>query len=80
MVSCDSILLFRSIVAIDGYIIPKGSTIISNMVSMHKNPEFYPDRPEEFVPERFMNSLGTSVNASKGKVEDRDHFNFGWGR
>ncbi|KAG2210501.1 hypothetical protein INT47_002443 [Mucor saturninus] len=67
-------------IVVDGYIIPKGATIISNMVSMHKNPEFYPDRPEEFVPERFINALGTSVAASKGKVEDRDHFNFGWGR
>lgn len=50
------------------------------MTSMHKNSDFYPDRPNEFVPERFMDSLGTSVAASAGKVEDRDHFNFGWGR
>lgn len=68
------------LVEIDGYIIPKGTTIISNMTSMHKNSDFYPDRPNEFVPERFMDALGTSVAASAGKVEDRDHFNFGWGR
>ncbi|KAI7896202.1 cytochrome P450 [Mucor mucedo] len=67
-------------IEVDGYIIPKGATIISNMMSMHKNPEAYPDRPNEFVPERFMNALETSSAASKGKVEDRDHFNFGWGR
>ncbi|KAG2205811.1 hypothetical protein INT47_003994 [Mucor saturninus] len=67
-------------IEVDGYIIPKGATIIPNMMSMHKNSEFYPDRPDEFVPERFMNALETSSAASKGKVENRDHFNFGWGR
>ncbi|KAI7896199.1 cytochrome P450 [Mucor mucedo] len=67
-------------IEVDGYIIPKGVTITSNMMSMHKNSEFYPDRPDEFVPERFMNALEMTDAASKGKVEDRDHFNFGWER
>ncbi|KAI7896201.1 cytochrome P450 [Mucor mucedo] len=67
-------------IEVDGYIIPKGATIISNMISMHQNSEFYTDRPNEYVPERFLEKLETSSASSKGKVEDRDHFNFGWGR
>lgn len=72
--------LFFSIVELDGYVIPKGASVITNMVSMHKNPDVYPDRPNEFLPERFMNALETTLAASNGKIEDRDHFNFGWGR
>ncbi|GAA5812331.1 hypothetical protein MFLAVUS_005782 [Mucor flavus] len=64
---------------IDGYIIPKGATIISNMDSMHKQSKLYPE-PEKFMPERFINNLKTMQAAANGKLEDRDHFNFGWGR
>lgn len=63
----------------DGYIIPAGASIISNMGSMHKNPDFYAD-PERFYPERFMNNPRTMQAAANGKIEERDHFNFGWGR
>ncbi|KAG2229318.1 cytochrome P450 [Thamnidium elegans] len=64
---------------IDGYIIPKGATIISNMDSMHKQSKLYPE-PEKFMPERFINNLKTMQASANGKLEDRDHFNFGWGR
>lgn len=59
--------------------IPKGSNIISSMDSMHKNADLYPD-PEKFIPERFMKNLKTMQSAANGKLEERDHFNFGWGR
>ncbi|KAI9487029.1 MAG: cytochrome P450 [Benjaminiella poitrasii] len=64
---------------IDNYVIPKGCTILSSMESMHKNPERY-DNPETFYPERFMDNIKTMQAAANGKLEDRDHFNFGWGR
>lgn len=63
----------------DGYVIPGGSTIMVNMLSMHRQAHIYPD-PEVFKPERFMNNLKTMQSAANGKFEERDHFNFGFGR
>ncbi|KAG2196313.1 hypothetical protein INT47_009308 [Mucor saturninus] len=63
---------------IDGYIIPKGATIISNMDSMHKSNVY--SEPEKFIPERFMTNLKTMQAAANGRFEERDHYNFGWGR
>jgi len=36
-----------------GYIIPKGSMMISNLWAISRDPEHYPD-PDEFKPERFF--------------------------
>jgi cytochrome P450 len=49
------------------------------MNSMHRNPKIYTD-PNTFYPERFMDNLKTMQSAANGKLEGRDHFNFGWGR
>lgn len=43
------------------------------------NPEVYTN-PEVFYPERFSDNLQLMDSAAKGKLETRDHFNFGWGR
>ncbi|GAA5808621.1 hypothetical protein MFLAVUS_002013 [Mucor flavus] len=64
---------------IDDYMIPKGSTMICSMDSIHKRTDIYSD-PETFIPERFMNNLKTMQSAANGRLEDRDHYNFGWGR
>jgi cytochrome P450 len=69
----------ENLVEVDGYILPKDSVIICNMDSIHKNVERYPD-PLTFIPDRFMNNLKTMQSAANGKLEERDHFNFGWGR
>lgn len=66
-------------VVVDGYLIPKDCTIISSMESMHNNAERY-EKPHEFIPERFMNNLKTMQASANGKIEERDHYNFGWGR
>ncbi|CAO3637352.1 unnamed protein product [Mucor hiemalis] len=66
-------------VEVNGYIIPGGSTVMVNMLSMHRQAHIYPD-PEVFKPERFMNNLKTMQSAANGKLEERDHFNFGFGR
>lgn len=59
--------------------IPKHSAIISNMDSMHLRADVYPE-PEKYTPERFLSNTKPMHTAANGKVEDRDHFNFGWGR
>lgn len=49
------------------------------MESMHMNAKVYPE-PEKFIPERFGHNLKTMLAAANGKLENRDHYNFGWGR
>ncbi|KAG2204138.1 hypothetical protein INT47_011621 [Mucor saturninus] len=66
-------------VFVDGYVIPKGATVFSSMESMHHNPDVFSE-PLRYYPERFMNNLKTMDASAKGKIEERDHFNFGWGR
>ena len=67
------------IVVVDGYLIPQGTTVIANMLSMHTQPAYFSD-PHKFIPERFMDNLKTMQSAANGKFEERDHFNFGFGR
>ncbi|CAO3651624.1 unnamed protein product [Mucor fragilis] len=67
-------------IEVDGYVLPKGCTIIANMDSMHKSPKQYPVHPESFLPERYLNNLKTMQAAANGKSDQRDHFNFGFGR
>ncbi|KAG1455412.1 hypothetical protein G6F46_008173 [Rhizopus delemar] len=66
-------------VIVNKYFIPKDTILVSSMAAMHKNPEFYED-PDEFKPERFLNNTNRMGAASNAKIEDRDHFGFGWGR
>ncbi|KAI9278979.1 cytochrome P450 [Phascolomyces articulosus] len=62
-----------------GNIIPKNTWLMSNMLGAHMDPEKYPN-PEEFRPERFLSKSETMAASANRNVEDRDQFNFGWGR
>ncbi|KAI8150053.1 cytochrome P450 [Fennellomyces sp. T-0311] len=62
-----------------GYFIPKGTVLACNMYAMHWNPERYTD-PKKFIPERFMDNIRTMSAAANSRIENRDHYNFGWGR
>ncbi|KAH9919346.1 cytochrome P450 [Amylocystis lapponica] len=52
----------------NGYLIPKGATVIGNIWTMHMDEKHYPD-PLAFIPERFMDA---NVPC--------EHHSFGWGR
>ncbi|RCH93775.1 cytochrome P450 1 sub A member 2, partial [Rhizopus stolonifer] len=66
-------------IEVDGYVIPKDATILASMHSMHLNPNCYTN-PEKFIPDRFMDNLRTMQSCANGRIEERDHYNFGWGR
>jgi cytochrome P450 len=46
---------------------------------MHRSPKNFKD-PLDFVPERFMHDIRPMASSANGKIEDRDQYNFGWGR
>ncbi|KAL0095299.1 cytochrome P450 [Phycomyces blakesleeanus] len=62
-----------------GYFVPKGTVIMNSMHSMHMNPEVY-ENPYQFMPERFLGSLRSWTTLSRGSIEERDMYAFGWGR
>ncbi|CAO3635109.1 unnamed protein product [Mucor fragilis] len=66
-------------VVVDGYLFPKACTVVSSRGSMHMNPDYYSD-PTAFQPERLLNNSKTMMAAANGKLNDRGHFAFGWGR
>nr|APH81376.1 cytochrome P450 CYP3034A1 [Tigriopus kingsejongensis] len=42
---------------VGGYLLPKGSAVMANIISPHLNPKVYED-PEEFNPQRFLDPDG----------------------
>ncbi|KAI9269409.1 cytochrome P450 [Sporodiniella umbellata] len=66
-------------IVVNGYFIPKNTTLMGSSISMHSNPSIYED-PEVFRPERFMNNLQKLSVLANSKIEERDQFSFGWGR
>ncbi|KAF9806399.1 hypothetical protein IEO21_08677 [Rhodonia placenta] len=59
----------------DGYLIPKGSTVIGNIWAIHMDPVRYPD-PTAFKPERFYNPDGKLNWASGPDTHNRDQYVF----
>ncbi|KAG8196134.1 hypothetical protein JTE90_007869 [Oedothorax gibbosus] len=52
---------------LNGYFIPKNSYVLSNLWSIHHNPDFWGDDVEEFRPERFL-------TADQKETIKREHF------
>ncbi|KAI8982679.1 cytochrome P450 [Pilobolus umbonatus] len=66
-------------IIVDGYFIPKDTTIGTSLDSMNRNPTVY-SNPEEFIPDRFIDNDKSMTASANGKIEERDHYLFGWGR
>ncbi|XP_030830212.1 steroid 17-alpha-hydroxylase/17,20 lyase-like [Strongylocentrotus purpuratus] len=49
---------------INGYFIPKGTSVMANFWSVHHNEDAW-DQPEEFLPERFLNDQGNLKEPSQ---------------
>ncbi|THU83604.1 cytochrome P450 [Dendrothele bispora CBS 962.96] len=60
-----------------GYFIPKGTTVISSIWSIHRDPETYPN-PDEFKPERFLDENMNEVNTKESR--SFGHHLYGFGR
>ncbi|KAF5343052.1 hypothetical protein D9758_011136 [Tetrapyrgos nigripes] len=59
-----------------GYFIPKGTTVISSIWSIHRDPETYPN-PDEFIPERFLDENMNEVNTKESKAFGHHLYGFG---
>ncbi|KAF9567990.1 cytochrome P450 [Agrocybe pediades] len=64
----------------EGMFIPKGSTVIGNVWTIHMDPAVFPN-PMAFQPERWLNdSCGKMTWGAGPEARGRDHYVFGWGR
>lgn len=50
-------LLFK---VLQGYTIPKGSVIVPNLWSVHRDPNIW-EKPDEFLPSRFLDENGQLI-------------------
>ncbi|KAI8982598.1 cytochrome P450, partial [Pilobolus umbonatus] len=66
-------------VVVDGYFIPANTTIMPSMDAMHMSGNIF-DNPEEFNPDRYKGNVKSMMASANGKIEERDHYSFGWGR
>ncbi|KAI7872818.1 cytochrome P450 [Spinellus fusiger] len=62
-----------------GYRIPKDAVLSGGLSSMHSNKEVF-ENPEVFNPDRYKDTLGNMTSSANGPIEQRDQYNFGWGR
>ncbi|KAJ7163866.1 cytochrome P450 [Mycena crocata] len=61
----------------EGYFIPAGTTVVSSIWSIHRDPETYPS-PDKFKPERFIDENGNEKNTEESKT--LGHHLYGFGR
>jgi cytochrome P450 len=65
----------------EGYFLPKGTVFLANTWAIHRDEDEYA-RPDEFIPERFLNNKFGTKNPVGDRPEDhrRETYGFGAGR
>ncbi|KAI8065891.1 cytochrome P450 [Gongronella butleri] len=63
----------------NGFAFNKDDILLTNMYQMHRRSPLH-DKPDFFIPDRFLDTAKTMHASANGDVERRDHYNFGWGR
>ncbi|KAI9264097.1 cytochrome P450 [Phascolomyces articulosus] len=67
-------------IEVNGYLIPKGASIVCDMRALHRDPALFLD-PDTFIPDRYVNERSKPMYTSANMgPEMRDHYNFGFGR
>ncbi|OQN96160.1 hypothetical protein B0A48_18075 [Cryoendolithus antarcticus] len=64
---------------VDGFFLPKGTTIIVNAWGMQHDPTRFKD-PEKFDPDHFDGVTKLAPELANGPWEERDHYGYGAGR
>jgi cytochrome P450 len=64
---------------VDDYYIPAKTIMIISMEAMHSDENIFKNA-KEFVPDRFINNTKPIYAMVHGKFEERDQYNFGFGR
>ena len=64
---------------VDGYFLPKGTTVIINAWGMQHDTKRY-SKPEAFDPEHFAGCTKLAPELANGPWEERDHYGYGAGR
>ena len=67
------------LVVYNGYEFKKDDVLLTNMYQMHRRSPLH-DKPDFFVPDRYLDTSKTMHVSANGDVDRRDHYNFGWGR
>ncbi|THU83172.1 cytochrome P450 [Dendrothele bispora CBS 962.96] len=63
----------------EGYFIPKGTILISNVWSMNRDQEIYGADADQFVPERHLDSKG-ELKIISLEIKEEGHVSYGFGR
>lgn len=51
---------FRFVLVLQGYTIPKGTIILPNLWSIHRDPAIW-EKPNDFYPNRFLDDQGQLI-------------------
>jgi cytochrome P450 len=63
----------------EGMFIPKGTTCITNLWHMNRDPEIFGENAEHFDPGRYLDASGALAHGISN-IKEQGHFSYGFGR